>query len=133
MTLKIWDVRRESGPVDSIPIHPALAPRLCEVYSNDSIFDKFECATGGVGGTVAITGSYDGNFTLYDGSTKGGTVLNCFTGAVVPDPVSEYIYDYTRKTLCCDVHPTKDIIAVASVENLYIFCRQPRCPKIPHE
>ena len=37
----------ESRPVKTIPIHDHLRGKLCDLYENDCIFDKFECIWGG--------------------------------------------------------------------------------------
>lgn len=47
LSLKIWDVNMESRPVKTIPIHDHLRGKLCDLYENDCIFDKFECVWGG--------------------------------------------------------------------------------------
>lgn len=47
LSLKIWDVNMESKPVKTIPIHDHLRGKLCDLYENDCIFDKFECVWGG--------------------------------------------------------------------------------------
>ncbi|CAD6231038.1 unnamed protein product [Miscanthus lutarioriparius] len=57
MTLKLWDVKMNSGPVATFQVHEYLRPKLCDLYENDSIFDKFECCQSGDGLRVA-TGSY---------------------------------------------------------------------------
>ena len=44
MTLKIWDINKEDKPVKVIPVHDYLKPKLCDLYENDCIFDKFECS-----------------------------------------------------------------------------------------
>ena len=64
LTVKIWDVRQETKPVKTIPIHEHLRPRLCDTYENDSIFDKFEVVFSGDGKNV-MTGSYNNNFMIY--------------------------------------------------------------------
>ncbi|CAH1440439.1 unnamed protein product [Lactuca virosa] len=43
MTLKLWDINMDSGPVSTFQVHEYLRPKLCDLYENDSIFDKFEC------------------------------------------------------------------------------------------
>jgi serine/threonine-protein phosphatase 2A regulatory subunit B len=48
LTLKIWDVNMESKPVQTILIHD-LRNKLCDLYENDCIFDKFECTVSGDG------------------------------------------------------------------------------------
>ena len=47
LSLKIWDVNMDSKPVKTIPIHDHLRGKLCDLYENDCIFDKFECIWGG--------------------------------------------------------------------------------------
>lgn len=47
LSLKIWDVNMESRPIKTIPIHDHLRGKLCDLYENDCIFDKFECVWGG--------------------------------------------------------------------------------------
>lgn len=47
LSLKIWDINMESRPIKTIPIHDHLRGKLCDLYENDCIFDKFECIWGG--------------------------------------------------------------------------------------
>lgn len=54
---QLWDVNMESAPVASFKVHEHLRSKLCDLYENDSIFDKFECTLSGDGSRVA-TGSY---------------------------------------------------------------------------
>lgn len=53
----VWDMRMDSGPLLTLPIHDHIRPRLCELYENDSVFDKFECSFNYDGSSI-ITGSY---------------------------------------------------------------------------
>ena len=52
LTLKVWDVKMENKPVKTIPIHDHLRSKLCDLYENDCIFDKFECTFSGDGQCV---------------------------------------------------------------------------------
>ena len=47
LSLKIWDINMESRPLKTISIHDNLRGKLCDLYENDCIFDKFECVWGG--------------------------------------------------------------------------------------
>ena len=47
LNLKIWDVNMENRPLKIIPIHDHLRGKLCDLYENDCIFDKFECVWSG--------------------------------------------------------------------------------------
>ena len=49
LTLKIWDVNMENKPVKTINVHDHLRTKLCDLYENDCIFDKFECTFSGDG------------------------------------------------------------------------------------
>ncbi|KAJ6812826.1 serine/threonine protein phosphatase 2A 55 kDa regulatory subunit B beta isoform-like isoform X1 [Iris pallida] len=69
MTLKLWDINMDSGPVATFQVHEYLRPKLCDLYENDSIFDKFECCLSGDGLRVA-TGSYSNLFRVF-GSAAG--------------------------------------------------------------
>ncbi len=44
MTLKFWDMHMEREPVCTYQVHDHLQPKLTDLYHNDMIFDKFECA-----------------------------------------------------------------------------------------
>jgi len=52
LTLKIWDINMEKKPVQTINIHDHLRSKLCDLYENDCIFDKFECTFSGDGSYV---------------------------------------------------------------------------------
>ncbi|KAL8122785.1 serine/threonine protein phosphatase 2A 55 kDa regulatory subunit B beta isoform-like isoform X2 [Apium graveolens] len=76
MTLKLWDINMESGPVSTFKVHEYLRPELSDLYENDCIFDKFECCFSGDGQRVA-TGSYSNLFRVFgtsEGSTEATTV-----------------------------------------------------------
>src|SRR6266496_805614 len=64
LTLKIWDITMENRPLKTINIHDHLRNKLCDLYENDCIFDKFECTFSG-DGQHALTGSYNNNFMIY--------------------------------------------------------------------
>jgi serine/threonine-protein phosphatase 2A regulatory subunit B len=58
LSLKIWDVNMESKPLKTIPIHDHLRGKLCDLYENDCIFDKFECVWGGDDKYAFLPSSY---------------------------------------------------------------------------
>ena len=74
MTLKLWDVRHEARPVETFRIHDQLKSKLCDLYENDCIFDKFEC-TSGKDGTHFMTGSYHNTFHIHDKNSKESQML----------------------------------------------------------
>ena len=72
LSLKIWDIHMESRPIKTIPIHEHLRSKLCDLYENDCIFDKFETSVSGTG-DYYMTGSYNSAFHIYDHNGKSDT------------------------------------------------------------
>ncbi|PWA75007.1 protein phosphatase 2A regulatory subunit PR55 [Artemisia annua] len=76
MNLKLWDMRMATSPVVTYKIHEHLRPKLCDLYNNDTIFDKFDCCISGDGSHFA-TGSYSNHMRIFSngvGSEEGTTV-----------------------------------------------------------
>ncbi|KAG8378845.1 hypothetical protein BUALT_Bualt07G0027100 [Buddleja alternifolia] len=44
---QLWDMNMDSSPVATFKIHENLRPKLCDLYNNDAIFDKFDCCVAG--------------------------------------------------------------------------------------
>eukprot|EP00124_Ichthyophonus_hoferi_P005580 Ihof_evm1s848 gene=Ihof_evmTU1s848 len=65
MTVKVWDINMEKGPVHTFPVHEYLRGSLCDLYENDCIFDKFECSWSHDDKQV-MTGSYHHLFHTFD-------------------------------------------------------------------
>lgn len=70
LTVKIWDVRVESRPVKSISLHDHLRPMLYDLYTSDTIFDKFEISCSYDGKGIA-TGSYNNQLKVYYQDGRG--------------------------------------------------------------
>uniref|UniRef100_S4RG58 Serine/threonine-protein phosphatase 2A 55 kDa regulatory subunit B n=1 Tax=Petromyzon marinus TaxID=7757 RepID=S4RG58_PETMA len=47
LTVKVWDLNMETRPIETYQVHEYLRSKLCSLYENDCIFDKFECAWNG--------------------------------------------------------------------------------------
>ncbi|GJW10603.1 serine/threonine protein phosphatase 2A 55 kDa regulatory subunit B beta isoform-like protein isoform X2 [Tanacetum coccineum] len=149
MTLKLWDINMDSGPVSTFQVHEYLRPKLCDLYENDSIFDKFECCLSGDSQRVA-TGSYSNLFRVFgcqSGSTEATTLeasknpmrrqvqtpsrpsrsLSSITRAVKRGGDSTSVdangnsFDFTTKLLHLAWHPTENSIACAAANSLYMY------------
>lgn len=57
MNIKLWDLNMNSKPVKTIPVHAHLRSQLYDLYSSDTIFDKFEVCCSADGMNFA-SGSY---------------------------------------------------------------------------
>ncbi|KAJ0986480.1 hypothetical protein J5N97_004836 [Dioscorea zingiberensis] len=150
MTLKLWDVKMDSGPVATFQVHEYLRPKLCDLYENDSIFDKFECCLSGDGLRVA-TGSYSNLFRVFGcaaGSNEATTMeasktpmrkqvqnsarptrtLNSLTRVVRRGAENSAVeangntHDFTSKLLHLAWHPTENSLACAAANSLYMYC-----------
>ncbi|OAY84428.1 serine/threonine protein phosphatase 2A 55 kDa regulatory subunit B beta isoform-like isoform X2 [Ananas comosus] len=149
MTVKLWDINMDSGPVATFQVHEHLRPKLCDLYENDSIFDKFECGLSGDGLRVA-TGSYSNLFRVF-GCTPGSneaTTLEASknpTRRQPPNPsrparslgsltrvarrgtespgvdTNGNSHDFTTKLLHLAWHPTENSIACAAANSLYMY------------
>ena len=42
MSVQIWDVRNNKQPVQTLNVTEYMDKKLCEVYENERIFDKFD-------------------------------------------------------------------------------------------
>ncbi|XP_010263768.1 PREDICTED: serine/threonine protein phosphatase 2A 55 kDa regulatory subunit B beta isoform-like isoform X3 [Nelumbo nucifera] len=149
MTLKLWDLNMESRPVATFQVHEYLRPKLCDLYENDSIFDKFECCLSGDGLHVA-TGSYSNLFRVFgtvSGSNEATTLeasknpnrrqaqtptkpSRSFTsltrsrrrGAdVLSADANGGVYDFSTKLLHLAWHPTSNVLACAAANSLYMY------------
>ncbi|XP_010466361.1 PREDICTED: serine/threonine protein phosphatase 2A 55 kDa regulatory subunit B alpha isoform isoform X3 [Camelina sativa] len=150
MTLKLWDINMDSGPVSTFQVHEHLRPKLCDLYENDSIFDKFECCLSGDGLRVA-SGSYSNLFRVFGvspGSTETTTLeasknpmrrqvttpsrpsrsLSSITRAVRRGAAESSgvdgnanSFDHTTKLLHLAWHPTENSIACAAANSLYMY------------
>ncbi|RZR80746.1 hypothetical protein BHM03_00006821 [Ensete ventricosum] len=149
MTLKLWDINMESGPVATFQVHEHLRPMLCDLYENDSIFDKFDCCLSGDGLRVA-TGSYSNIFRVF-GCTPGSNEATTLEATknptrqqvqTTPKPARSLSSlarvvkrgaespgidangnscDFTTKSLHLAWHPTENSIACAAMNSLYMY------------
>ncbi|XP_034700133.1 serine/threonine protein phosphatase 2A 55 kDa regulatory subunit B beta isoform-like isoform X2 [Vitis riparia] len=148
MNLKLWDINMDSGPVATFQVHEYLRPKLCDLYENDSIFDKFECCLSGDGTRVA-TGSYSNLFRVFGctaGSTEATTLeasknpmrrqapapsrprsLSTFARVGRRGPESPAVdangnaFDLSTKLLHLAWHPTENSLACAAANSLYMY------------
>ncbi|XP_010500752.1 PREDICTED: serine/threonine protein phosphatase 2A 55 kDa regulatory subunit B alpha isoform-like isoform X1 [Camelina sativa] len=149
MTLKLWDINMDSGPVATLQVHEYLKPKLCDLYENDSIFDKFECCISG-NGLRAATGSYSNLFRVFGVSpgsietatleasrnpmrrhvpipSRPSTALSSITRVISRGSESPGVdgnsnaLDYATKLLHLAWHPNENSIACAAANSLYMY------------
>jgi len=141
LTIKVWDLQMESKPVETYPVHEFLRSKLCSLYENDCIFDKFECCWNGNDSAI-MTGSYNNFFRTFDRSLKKDYILEAHKDVAKPktilkprkvsmgpkrkkDEIGVDCLDFAKKILHTAWHPKDNIIAVAATNNLFLF--QDKC------
>ena len=70
--MKVWDLHMESKPIETFTVHEYLRSKLCSLYENDCIFDKFE---------VAIFNLISGNTNCFSQCCWNGTDSAIMTGS----------------------------------------------------
>ncbi|CAG5938987.1 unnamed protein product [Menidia menidia] len=137
LTAKVWDLNMDKGPVETYQVHEYLRSKLCSLYENDCIFDKFECVWNS-SDSVIMTGAYNSFFRMFDRETGRGVTLEAWRESSKPRAVlrTRRVYtggkrrrgdvgvdslDFTKKILHMAWHPSENIIAIAATNNLYIF------------
>lgn len=141
LTLKIWDLNMESKPIKTINIHDHLKGKMCDLYENDCIFDKFECKFSG-DGTQALTGSYSNFFHVLDLKNDTDTILQADksafkakrAGSTKNKPYSNSrkltrreefsnvdTLEFAKKIIHASWHPRENTIALAATNNLFLF------------
>lgn len=149
MSLKLWDVNMESSPIATFKVHESLRTKLCDLYENDSIFDKFECCLSGDGFRVA-TGSYSILFRVF-GTVSGSEEATTLEASKQPmkrfvqtpsKPIRSLTsfarrskkgsenngaelnggtHDFKSKLLHLAWHPSANLIACAASNSLYMY------------
>jgi len=151
LTMKLWDINMEKTPVATVLVHDHLRPKLCDLYENDSIFDKFKCCVNHDGSNIA-TGSYGNVFKSFD-TAAGDNGASGMTFEVSKDPrgksrdaatqkASRNRLDYAGtgisitandvfglspadfaagKILHMAWHPNENIVAAAAANSLYFY------------
>lgn len=149
LTLKLWDINMDHKPFKSIPIHDYLRSKLCDLYENDCIFDKFECTMSGDGSQL-LTGSYHNYFHIYDKNGKNDVCIEASKYAVKSKPKTSLStkmklpgrkkettkgkhdqmevhpdqIEFSKKALHVAWHPRENLIAVGAANNLYLYAAQ---------
>lgn len=128
LSVKIWDVAQTSHPVETVSIYDPLKSKLCELYENDCIFDKFSISSSPCS-NYFLTGLFNNNFHVSDlsGTNNLQFELNFAKNTTVkPIPKKFYEplganYNFNRKVLKSCWHPTQNIVAVACLNSLFLY------------
>lgn len=71
----IWDVRQNKHPVQTFNVTEYLDKKLCEVYDNERIFDRFDLQVS-PDSRVVLTGSYHSHAHVIDLQRRINTTID---------------------------------------------------------
>jgi serine/threonine-protein phosphatase 2A regulatory subunit B len=143
LTVKVWDINMDTRPVETHQVHDFLRSKLCALYENDCIFDKFECVWSG-NDRELMTGTYNNFFRIFDRESKTDITLEATRENMKPkqvlkprkiasattatgsakrkkDDIAVDSLDFNKKILHTAWHPCEDVVAVVATNNLYLF------------
>jgi len=111
----------EAHALRTIKFHDRIMPNLCDLYEDDSIFDKFTCAWSG-DSLRLITGSYNGLFYVCD--AFGSNISQM--GAAPPNasPRNLASLDSSQKVLHTAWHPKNDIVALGAKDFGFLYIKR---------
>lgn len=83
-------------------MHEYLRPKLCSLYENDCIFDKFECCWSGTDQYI-MTGAYNNFFRMFDRAAKRDVTLEASKEIAKPKtilkPRKVNAYSHSQKVI----------------------------------
>jgi serine/threonine-protein phosphatase 2A regulatory subunit B len=128
LSVKVWDINMNNKPVETINIFEPLKSKLCELYENDCIFDKFSISSSPCS-NYFLTGLFNNNFHIAD--AQGGNnmqyELNFSKNTLckqIPKKFYEPLgsnYNFNRKVLKSAWHPTQNVVAIACLNSLFLY------------
>jgi len=121
-------VANTSKPMAVIPVYDPIKTKLCELYENECIFDKFTIA-GGPDSNQIVTGLFNNNFHILDVKRDVNTQYELNYNSktiskVIPKKCTDVLgssYDYARKILRVAFNPKENVIALASLNSLFFY------------
>lgn len=75
LSVHIWDVRNNAQPVQTLNVTEYLDKKLCEVYENERIFDKFDLQVS-PDSRMVLTGSYHSQAHVLDLQRRINTTID---------------------------------------------------------
>ena len=128
LSVKVWDVNMPNKPVSTVQVYEPLKSKLCDLYENESIFDKFSISVSPCS-DYFMTGLFNSNFHISDreGNQNMQFELNFNNKTIqkhIPKKHFEQLgpkYDFSKKVLKSCWHPKKQSIAVACLNCLYFY------------
>ena len=112
LTTKIFDIRKNGGPVNNIKLCQYLEKHLCELYESENIFDKFELASSPDSNFI-ISGTYSDSFHVVDKNGVSISTVPANFEYQKNSPLGNIYTDQEKKNALASLHSQRKIISVA--------------------
>lgn len=128
LSVKVWDINMGNKPVETVNIFEPLKSKLCELYENESIFDKFSISSSPCS-NYFLTGLFNNNFHISDTRGQANTQfeLNFSRNTTTKHIAKKFYeplgnnYNFNRKVLKSCWHPTQNVVAIACLNSLFLY------------
>jgi len=123
LSLKVWDVNMEAEPIKRFTVNDRVKSKLYELYENDGIFDKFECAFSH-NDLGVLTGSYSNTLQVHDiikGDVQWFQCVNPKERNKKSNTLPPETLNFDEKVLHVAWHPTTSLVAIVAGNYLYFY------------
>lgn len=101
-------------------VHEYLRQKMCSLYENDCIFDKFECCWSGDDSAI-MTGSYNNFFRMFDRVNKRDATLEASREIAKPKTVLKPRKVSHHLRFACPQNPASYIFRVHTIFTKYLL------------
>ena len=128
LSVKTWDPKMPKTPLLTTMLYEPLKTKLCDLYENDCIFDKFDlslspdsqfCVTGIFDNKFHITELNNYNNTQFELNFKKKTLFRTIGKNFYEQIPSNF--DVTKKVLKTAWNPASNCIVIASLNCLFFY------------
>lgn len=128
LSVKTWDPKMPKTPLLTTMLYEPLKTKLCDLYENDCIFDKFDlslspdsqyCITGIFDNKFHVTDLTSYNNTQFELNFKRKTLFRSITKNFYEQIPSSF--DVTKKVLKTAWNPVSNCIVAASLNCLFFY------------
>jgi serine/threonine-protein phosphatase 2A regulatory subunit B len=128
LSVKTWDPKMPKSPLLTTVLYEPLKTKLCDLYENDCIFDKFDlnlspdsshCVTGIFDNKFHITNIASHSNTQFELNFKKKTLFRNIGKSFYEQIPSNF--DVNKKVLKTAWNPTSNCIVIASLNCLFFY------------
>lgn len=128
LSVKTWDIKMPKIPLLTTMLYEPLKTKLCDLYENDCIFDKFDLSLS-PDSQFCLTGTFDNRFHITELSSYSNTQFELnFKRKTLFRPIVKNFYeqmpatfDVNKKVLKTAWNPASNCVVIASLNCLFFY------------